>query len=81
MSALARRLVYSGKVTIRFPPTSVHCTVVLTVAVLLTGLYRSGFDVADRSIQAKISRADMADFMLGQLTDDVYLRKTPGVSY
>lgn len=46
-----------------------------------TRVYRSGFDVADRSIQAKISRADVADFMLGQLTDDVYLRKTPGVSY
>jgi hypothetical protein len=45
-----------------------------------TRVYRSGFDVADRSIQAKISRADVAaDFMF--LTDDVYLRKTPGVSY
>jgi hypothetical protein len=44
-------------------------------------VYRSGFDAADKSIQAKISRADVADFMLGQLIDDANLRKTPGVSY
>ena len=45
------------------------------------GVYRSGFGATDKSIQAKISRADVADFMLGQLTGDAYLRKTPGVSY
>ncbi len=46
-----------------------------------TGKYRSGFSGADKSIKAKISRADVADFMLKQITDDTYLRKTPGVSY
>jgi putative NADH-flavin reductase len=29
----------------------------------------------------RISRADVADFMLKQLDDDAYLRKTPGLSY
>jgi len=46
-----------------------------------TGVYRSGFSTTDRTIKAKISRADVADFMLKQLTDDTYLRKTPGLSY
>jgi putative NADH-flavin reductase len=46
-----------------------------------TRVYRSGFDAADKSIRAKISRADVADFMLGQLTSDVWLSKTPGLSY
>ncbi len=46
-----------------------------------TGVYRSGFDATDKSIQARISRADVADFMLGQLAGDAYLNKTPGVSY
>jgi putative NADH-flavin reductase len=45
------------------------------------GVYRSGFDATDKSIQTKISRADVADFMLGQLAGDAYLGKTPGVSY
>ena len=46
-----------------------------------TGVYRSGFSATDTSIKAKISRADVADFMLKQLTDDTYVRKTPGLSY
>ena len=46
-----------------------------------TGEYRHGFPVADKTIKAKISRADVADFMLKQLADNTYLRKTPGVSY
>ena len=46
-----------------------------------THVYRSGFDTTDTSIRGKISRADVADFMLGQLTGDAYLRKTPGISY
>jgi putative NADH-flavin reductase len=59
--------------------------VIVRPAVLTNGsrtrIYRSGFDAADKSIQTKISRADVADFMLGQLISDVYLSKTPGVSY
>jgi putative NADH-flavin reductase len=46
-----------------------------------TGTYRHGFPTTDTSIQGKISRADVADFMLNQLTDDTYLHRTPGVSY
>lgn len=46
-----------------------------------TGAYRHGFDHADRTLKVKVSRADVADFMLKQIGDDTYLRKTPGVSY
>jgi putative NADH-flavin reductase len=46
-----------------------------------TGAYRHGFPPNDKQIAGKISRADVADFMLKQLTDDTYLRQTPGVSY
>ena len=46
-----------------------------------TGNYKSGFSTSDTSIQAKISRADVADFMLQQLTAEGYLKKTPGLSY
>jgi putative NADH-flavin reductase len=46
-----------------------------------TGNYRHGFPTTDTAIQGKISRADVADFMLKQLEDDTYVRQTPGVSY
>jgi putative NADH-flavin reductase len=46
-----------------------------------TGVYRHGFSTTDRGIQGKISRADVADFMLKQLTDDTYVHQTAGVSY
>lgn len=46
-----------------------------------TGAYRHGFPATDTSIELKISRADVADFMLKQATDDTYLHRTPGVSY
>jgi uncharacterized protein YbjT (DUF2867 family) len=46
-----------------------------------SGEYRHGFPPTERSIQGKISRADVADFMLKQLTNDSYLRQSPGVSY
>jgi hypothetical protein len=32
-------------------------------------------------IQGRVSCADVADFMLRQLTDDTYVRQTPRVSY
>lgn len=47
----------------------------------LTGAYRHGFSASDKKIKVKISRADTADFMLKQLTSDLYLWKTPGLSY
>jgi len=46
-----------------------------------TGQYRHGFPGTDKTTKLKISRADVADFMLKQLTDDTYLHKTPGLSY
>jgi putative NADH-flavin reductase len=46
-----------------------------------TGVYRHGFSGTDKTTTLKISRADVADFMLKQLSDDTYLRKTPGLSY
>ena len=46
-----------------------------------TGTYRHGFPTTDTGIQGKISRADVADFMLKQLAENTYLRLAPGVSY
>lgn len=43
-----------------------------------TGEYKAGETI---EFGAKISRADVADFMLKQVTDDACLRKTPGISY
>jgi len=46
-----------------------------------TGRYRHGFTATAKDLTLKISRADVADFMLRQLTDDSYLRRAPGLSY
>jgi len=45
------------------------------------GVYQDGMSIGHWFFTAKISRADVADFMLKQLTENTYLRKTPGVSY
>lgn len=47
----------------------------------VTGSYRHGFSSDDKKVKLKISRADVADFMLKQLGTDIYLHKTPGLSY
>jgi putative NADH-flavin reductase len=46
-----------------------------------TGVYHHGFSADAKNVTLKISRADVADFMLKQLSDNRYLRKTPGLSY
>jgi nucleoside-diphosphate-sugar epimerase len=46
-----------------------------------TGTYRSGEDIKPQSLILTISRADMADFMLLQLTDTTYCGKAPRVMY
>lgn len=46
-----------------------------------TGIYRHGNLGAGAPAGAKISHADVADFMLKQLTDSTYLRQAPGVAY
>ena len=47
----------------------------------LTGQYRHGFPPNDKTSKLKISRADVADFILNQLFDDSYLYQTPSLSY
>jgi putative NADH-flavin reductase len=47
----------------------------------LTGHYRHGFSGLDRNLTLKISRMDVAHFLLDQLDTDAYLRKAPGLSY
>ncbi len=46
-----------------------------------SGQYRHGFAYDDKTIKSRISRADVADFMLKQLTSKEYSRKTVGLSY
>lgn len=46
-----------------------------------TGNYRHGFSAHAKGLTLKISPADIADFLLKQLADDTYLRKSPGISY
>jgi putative NADH-flavin reductase len=46
-----------------------------------TGKYRHGFSVFDNNTTLKISRADVAEFLLKQLSDLRYLHKSPGLSY
>jgi putative NADH-flavin reductase len=46
-----------------------------------TGRYRSGLDIRATSVIPRISRADLAEFMLRQLGADRYVRKTPAVMY
>ena len=45
------------------------------------GSYRHGRHVGSFLLTARISRADVADFMLNQLADDRYLRTAPGVCW
>ncbi len=46
-----------------------------------TGVYRHGSQINENAVGGAISRADVATFMLQQLSDNTYLRRTPGVSY
>jgi putative NADH-flavin reductase len=46
-----------------------------------TGQYRHSFPATDRSTQLKISRADVADFILKQLGDQSSLYQAPSLSY
>jgi putative NADH-flavin reductase len=47
----------------------------------LTGNYRHDFAYNDKSITMKISRADTADFMLKQVSSNLYLKQKVGLSY
>lgn len=46
-----------------------------------TGRYRHSFPSTDRNITLQISRADVADFILKQLSDRSSLHQTPSLSY
>lgn len=46
-----------------------------------TGEYQHGFPATAKNLRMKVSRADVADFMLKQVDNVVYLHKTPGISY
>jgi putative NADH-flavin reductase len=46
-----------------------------------TGSYQHGYAADNKTVTNKISRADVADFMLKQLADNNYLHKTPRLSY
>jgi putative NADH-flavin reductase len=46
-----------------------------------TGKFKRGFSNSEKNLKLKISRSDLAIFMLQQLKDDTYLRKCPGISY
>ena len=46
-----------------------------------TGKYRHGFPGGDRTSSLTISRPDVADFILKQLTDNTYLGKAASLSY
>jgi len=45
------------------------------------GTYRHGSNVGSFIWTVRISRADVADFMLNQMTDDTYLGTAPGVCW
>ncbi len=47
----------------------------------LTGVYRYGFQASDKSVKLKVSRADVADFMLKQVGNDLYLHQAVSLSY
>lgn len=47
----------------------------------VTGIYQQGFGSKKKNITLKISRADVANFMLEQLHSNKYLHWTPGLSY
>jgi len=45
------------------------------------GIYKHGFPADERRLTLKISRADVAGFMLEQLSKTKYMRQAPGLSY
>ncbi|MEU0542334.1 SDR family oxidoreductase [Nocardia sp. NPDC005978] len=44
------------------------------------GTYRRNFGPDEKGLTLKISRADIADFLVEQLTDTTYVRRTPAIS-
>lgn len=55
--------------------------VIVRPAILTDGPSTSHYQAGAASFRRKISRADTAEFMLKQLTDNTYIGQTPGISY
>lgn len=47
----------------------------------ITEKYQHGFSSDLKKLELKVSRADVAHFMMQQLTGDAYLHQSPGLSY
>lgn len=45
------------------------------------GTFRKGFDASERNLTLKISRADVAEFLKSQLSDNSYMNRAVGISY
>jgi putative NADH-flavin reductase len=59
--------------------TIVRCSMLTNGS--FTGRYRDGEDLRSSSLLPTISRADVADFMLKQITEKKYLHKKPRIMY
>lgn len=46
-----------------------------------TGDYKHGFSYSEKNLKFKIAKADVADFMIKQLTSNEYLKQATGISY
>ena len=46
-----------------------------------TRAYRSGAEIQATMMVPRVCRADLAEFMVGQLNGDTYLRRTPAIVY
>jgi putative NADH-flavin reductase len=46
-----------------------------------TGNYQHGFSYSDEKLKVKISRADVADFLIQQVSSTQYQKKVTGISY
>ncbi|WP_063130397.1 NAD(P)-dependent oxidoreductase [Nocardia fusca] len=46
-----------------------------------TGTYRRGFGADETGLGLKIARADIAEFLLDQITDRTYVHRAPGISH
>ena len=62
-----------------FDWTIVRCSMLTNGS--LTGKYRTGEDIKSSSTIPSVSRADVSDFMLKQLTDKKFVHKKPRIMY
>jgi putative NADH-flavin reductase len=46
-----------------------------------TGNYKHGFSYSDKTLKVKVSRADVSDFLIKQISSNQYQNKVTGISY